>query len=213
MKILVTGFDPFEKESVNPAWEAVKLISSEIENVEIIKLQIPTVFYKSIEVLLEGIKKYKPEIVLCVGQAGGRFDISIERVCINLNDARIKDNQGNQPIDSKIYKLGKNAYFSSLPIKAMSKYIKNASIPSSISNTAGTFVCNHLMYGLLHNIENFSVAKKGGFIHVPYIPEQVINKPNTPSMDIHLIVKALEASIKAIIENESDLIIASGKEF
>lgn len=202
MKILVTGFDPFEKESINPAWEAVKSISSKINNAEIIKLKIPTIFYKSIDVLLEGIKKYNPEIVLCVGQAGGRFDISIERVCINLNDARIKDNLGNQPIDSKIYETGKNAYFSSLPIKAMAEYIKKNSIPASISNTAGTFVCNHLMYGLLHNIEKFSVAKKGGFIHVPYIPEQVVNKPNTPSMDITLIIKALEVSIKAIVENE-----------
>jgi len=213
MKILVTGFDPFEKESINPAWEGVKLLPSRINEAEIFKLQIPTIFNESIKVLLDGIEKYKPEIVLCIGQAGGRFDITVERIAINLNDARIKDNKGNQPIDSKIYEYGDNAYFSSLPIKAIVEYIKNENIPASISNSAGTFVCNHLMYGLLYNIDKYSVTKKGGFIHVPYIPKQVLDKPNTPSMDLNLIVKGLEAAIRGIIENDQDMKITGGKEF
>ncbi|MFK4784936.1 pyroglutamyl-peptidase I [Fusobacterium sp. MFO224] len=213
MKILVTGFDPFENEAVNPAWEGVKLLPTRINGAEIIKLQIPTVFNDSIKVLLEGIEKFKPQAVLCIGQAGGRFDISVERIAINLNDARIKDNKGNQPIDNKIYDYGDNAYFSSLPIKSMVEYMKKENIPASISNTAGTFVCNHLMYGLLYNIDKYSVTAKGGFIHVPYIPKQVINKPNTPSMDLSLIAKGLEAAITAIIENDKDIKITGGKEF
>lgn len=202
MKILITGFDPFENETINPAWESIKLLPSIINKAEIIKLQLPTIFNDSIKILLDGIKKFKPEIVLCIGQAGKRFDITVERVAINLNDARIKDNKGNQPIDTKIYENGNAAYFSSLPIKTMVEYIKKKNIPASVSNSAGTFVCNHIMYGLLYNIDKYSIAKKGGFIHIPYIPKQVMDKPNTPSMDINLIVKGLEAAIKAIIETK-----------
>jgi pyroglutamyl-peptidase len=213
MKLLITGFDPFGNEKINPAWEAVKLLPSQIGNVEVKKLQIPTVFNKSIDVLLEGIKEHKPDVVLCIGQAGGRFDISIERVAINLDDARIKDNEGNQPIDEKIYLDGESAYFTTLPIKAMVEEIKKVKIPSSISNTAGTFVCNHIMYGLLYHINKFSLAKKGGFIHVPFITEQVIDKKNVPYMELETIAKGLEAAIKGISENDSDIKISGGREF
>jgi pyroglutamyl-peptidase len=213
MKLLITGFDPFGNEKINPAWEAVKLLPSQIGNVEVNKLQVPTVFNKSIDVLLEGIKEHKPDVVLCIGQAGGRFDISIERVAINLDDARIKDNEGNQPIDEKIYLDGESAYFTTLPIKAMVEEIKKVKIPSSISNTAGTFVCNHIMYGLLYHINKFSLAKKGGFIHVPFITEQVIDKKNVPYMELETIAKGLEAAIKGISENDSDIKISGGREF
>jgi pyroglutamyl-peptidase len=213
MKLLITGFDPFGNEKINPAWEAVKLLPSQIGNAEVKKLQIPTVFNKSIDVLLEGIKEHKPDVVLCIGQAGGRFDISIERVAINLDDARIKDNEGNQPIDEKIYLDGESAYFTTLPIKAMVEEIKKVKIPSSISNTAGTFVCNHIMYGLLYHINKFSLAKKGGFIHVPFITEQVIDKKNVPYMELETIAKGLEAAIKGISENDSDIKISGGREF
>lgn len=213
MKLLITGFDPFGNESINPAWEAVKLLPAKIEGVEIIKLQIPTVFKESINILLDGIKEQKPEVVICVGQAGGRYDISIERVAINLDDARIKDNKGNQPIDEPVYSDGENAYFTTLPIKAMVEEIKKANIPASISNTAGTFVCNHIMYGLLYHINKFSSAKKGGFIHVPFIPQQVLDKKNVPSMDLKSIAKGLEASIKGMYENNEDLKISGGTEF
>jgi len=212
MKLLITGFDPFGNESINPAWEAVKLLPSKIEGVEVTKLQIPTVFNESIDLLLEGIKEHQPDVVICVGQAGGRFDITIERVAINLEDARGADNKGNQPIDKPVYSDGENAYFTNLPIKAMVEEIKKAKIPASVSNTAGTYVCNHIMYGLLYHINKFSVAKKGGFIHVPFIPEQVLDKRNMPSMDLNSIAKGLEASIKGIYENEVDLKITAGTE-
>ncbi len=213
MKVLITGFDPFGGEKINPAWEAIKLLPDNIESIEVIKLEIPTVFKKSINVLLAGIEEHKPDAVICVGQAGGRYDITTERVAINLDDARITDNEGNQPIDEKVYSDGDSAYFSNLPIKAMTDAIKSSGIPASVSNTAGTFVCNHIMYGLLYHINKSGVTKKGGFIHVPYIPEQVINKPNLPSMSLDIISKGLKAAISAIGKNEKDIKISSGREF
>lgn len=210
-KVLITGFDPFGGESVNPALEAVKQISDKIEGYEIVKLEVPTVFNKSIATLKEAIVKEQPEIVICVGQAGGRFDISIERVAINYDDARIKDNEGNQPIDRKVFEDGENAYFSNLPIRAMLKNINDNGIPASISNTAGTFVCNHIMYGLLYLINTEFKDIKGGFIHVPFLPKQAVGKKNVPYMGVGEIVKALECAIEAAILNKEDMIFATGE--
>lgn len=210
-KVLITGFDPFGGEAVNPALEAVKLIADEIKGYEIVKLEVPTVFNKSIDTLRKAVKEVEPELVLCIGQAGGRFNISIERVAINYDDARIPDNEGNRPIDKKIYEDGENAYFSNLPIRAMLKNVMNNDIPASISNTAGTFVCNHLMYGLLYLINKEHPNIKGGFIHVPYLPKQAIGKKNTPYMSVADIVKALECAIEAAIDNKEDMIFATGE--
>ncbi|WP_066497166.1 pyroglutamyl-peptidase I [Abyssisolibacter fermentans] len=210
MKVLMTGFEPFGGEKINPSFEAVKKLDDQIVGAHIIKAEIPTVFRKSIETLTKIIEKEKPDIVICVGQAGGRCDITVERVAINIDDARISDNEDNQPIDKKIYEDGKNAYFSNLPIKAMVKEINDNLIPASISNTAGTFVCNHIMYGLLYMINKKYTNIKGGFIHVPFIPEQVIGKKNVPSMILDNIVKGLKCSIKATVENEKDIIVSGG---
>ena len=205
MKILVTGFDPFGGESINPALEAVKKLPNTILGAEIIKLEIPTVFRDSLKKIDENIEKHNPDIVISIGQAGGRFGVTPERVAINIDDARIKDNEGNQPIDVSIFEDGENAYFSTLPIKAMVKEMQNGGIPSSVSNTAGTFVCNHVMYGLLYMIDKKYPNIKGGFIHVPFIPSQVATKPNTPSMSLQDITKGLELCIKAAIENQEDV--------
>ena len=213
MKVLVTGFDPFGGESINPAWEAVKNIPDNVDGVEVVKLQIPTVFRKSVEKVLEGAKEHNPDVILCVGQAGGRYDMTVERVAINLDDARIKDNEGNQPIDLPIYEDGENAYFTSLPIKAMVEEMKKEGTPASVSNTAGTFVCNHIMYAVLYHIAKDNIAKKGGFIHVPYIPQQVVDKKNMPYMETSRITNALTACIKAIKENDTDLKLVGGAEF
>ena len=150
MKILVTGFDPFGGEKVNPALEAVKSLPSVIHGAEIRWVEIPTVFYKSAEVLEAEINRYQPDVVLCIGQAGGRASLTPERVAINQDDARIPDNIGNSPIDEIIRKDGENAYFSTLPIKAIVDKLNKNNIPSAISNTAGTFVCNHIMYESLY---------------------------------------------------------------
>lgn len=211
MKILVTGFDPFGGESINPAFEAIKLIPDNIEGAEVFKVEIPTIFKESCEKLDQSIAEIKPDIVLCVGQAGGRFDITVERVAINIDDARIKDNKGNQPIDEIIYNDGKTAYLSNLPIKAMVKNITDNNIPCSVSNTAGTFVCNHLMYGLMYLIDKKYPDIKGGFVHVPFINEQVMDKRNMPYMSVEHIAKALELGLAAAVKNKEDIKEIGGK--
>ncbi|MBC7088411.1 MAG: pyroglutamyl-peptidase I [Tissierellales bacterium] len=211
MKVLVTGFDAFGGEKVNPAFEAVKRLENEIAGAEVVKFEIPTVFYKSIEILDRKIEEEKPDIVICVGQAGGRFDITIERVAINISDASIKDNEGNMPIDEKIFADGENAYFSSLPIKSIVSNIRSEKIPASISNTAGTYVCNHIMYGLLYLIDKKYKNVRGGFIHVPYLPEQVIDKKSTPSMNINDIVASLTIAIRTSVEIKEDIKLSCGK--
>ncbi|NFU00509.1 pyroglutamyl-peptidase I [Clostridium botulinum] len=211
MKVLITGFDPFGGESINPALEAVKKLPNTISNAEIIKLEIPTVFKKSLDKIEENILAHKPDILISIGQAGGRFGITPERVAINIDDARIQDNEKNQPIDLKVFEDGENAYFTTLPIKAMVKEMQEAGIPSSVSNSAGTFVCNHVMYGVLYMINKKYPNIKGGFIPVPYIPSQVVNKPNMPSMSIEDISKGLELSVKAAVENNTDIKTAQGE--
>ncbi len=211
LKILVTGFTPFGGEKINPSYEAVKQLDGQILDARIVKAEIPTVFGKSIKNLEQLIEDERPDVVLCVGQAGGRFEISIERVAINVDDARIQDNEGNQPIDLPIYEDGRNAYFSNLPIKAIIKRIKESNIPASVSNTAGTFVCNHIMYGLLYLIDKKYPNIRGGFIHVPFVPEQVLEQRNLPSMSIQQIVRGLTCSIEAIISNKEDIKMVGGK--
>ena len=213
MKVLITGFDPFGGEKINPAWEAVRALPDNIDGIEVVKLQIPTVFKKSAKKLFENIDSVKPDVVICVGQAGGRYEFSVERVAINVDDGRIPDNDGYQPVDSPVFEDGENAYFSTLPIKAIVEEVKKAGIPAAVSNTAGTYVCNHIMYSLLYYLNKNNLNIKGGFIHVPFIPEQVIEKKNTPYMELTRITKALEISIKAIRAYEKDLVISGGKEF
>lgn len=212
MKVLVTGFDPFGGEKLNPALEAIKSLPSEIQGAEVRWLEVPTVFYKSAKILEEEIRVYQPDIVLCIGQAGGRKGLTPERVAINQDDARIQDNEGNQPIDRPIQLDGPPAYFSSLPIKAMVQAIKEEGLPASVSNTAGTFVCNHLMYQVLYLVEKEFPTIKAGFMHIPYMMEQVIDKPNTPAMDLVDIVRGIEAAIRATIEyGDKDLKLVGGE--
>ncbi len=213
MKILLTAFDPFGDDKINPALEAVKITKTDDLKAEVIKLEVPTVFVKSVETVYQAMQQHKPDVVLCIGQAGGRFALTPERVAINLDDARIKDNEGQQPLDQAIFKDGEPAYFASLPIKAMVKAMQDQGLPASVSNTAGTFVCNHLMYGVLYHIAKEFPDTRGGFMHVPFIPEQVVSRPNTPSMSLEDIAKGIHAALTAIIHHEEDLAITGGKEF
>lgn len=213
MKVLITGFDPFGGEKINPAWEAVKGLPDKIEGMDIVKLQIPTIFKKSGKKLFENIDAVKPDVVICVGQAGGRYEFCLERVAINIEDGRIPDNEGYQPIDTIIYEDGKNAYFTRLPIKAIVEEVKKEGIPAAVSNTAGTYVCNHIMYSLLYYLDKKGLNNvRGGFIHVPYIPEQVVDKKNTPYMELSRMTKALEIAIKAMKKYEKDIVVTGGKE-
>ena len=205
MKILVTGFDPFGGESVNPAYEAVKLLPDVIGGAEIFKLEIPTVFSLSGPAVEEGIRKYQPDVVICVGQAGGRASISVEKVAINFVDARIPDNNGEQPLDEPLQADGPAAYFATLPVKAMVQHVKEAGLPCYLSFTAGTYVCNSIMYNVLYMCEKRYPGIRAGFIHVPYACGQVIDKANTtPSMPLETIAKSLEYAIEAIAIDRQD---------
>ncbi|GIO06700.1 pyrrolidone-carboxylate peptidase [Brevibacillus reuszeri] len=211
-KVLVTGFDPFGGEPINPAWESVKeLAKIESDQYKVEVRQIPTVFNKSIEHLYAAIEETKPDIVLCIGQAGGRGDLSIERVAINVNDARIADNEGNQPIDTPIVEHGPAAYWSTLPIKSMVHELQQQGIPASISQTAGTYVCNHVFYGLMHYVAENKAAIRGGFIHIPYLPEQAARQSGQPSMALETIVKGLRVAIEAVISHDQDMVVSGGQ--
>lgn len=213
MKILVTGFDPFGQDTMNPAIEAVKLLPETVKGAEIVKLEIPTVFGKSAAVVKERLQQHDIDYVLHVGQAGGRFDLTPERVAINLDDARIPDNDGNQPIDVPIQTTGEAAYFSQHPVKAMVTAIKAVGLPASVSNSAGTFVCNHIMYQSLFMAHTEFKTVKAGFIHVPFLPEQVVERPGMPAMSLADITRGLEAAIGAIVEfdGQPDLAIIGGQ--
>lgn len=211
MKILITGFDPFGNETVNPSFEAVKRIKIYDEETELIIKEIPTVFKKSLKILESIIEEYKPDVVICTGQAGGSYKIAIERIGINVADAVIPDNDGDQPIDEKICEDGENAYFSNLPIKAVVEELRKNNIPASVSNTAGTYVCNNLLYGVLYLIHKKYPSMRGGFVHVPYLPEQVIDKSNTPSMSLDVITRALKIIVKTVSVTKKDIKAIGGK--
>ena len=201
MKILLTAFEPFGGETINPALEAVKLTAGAIGDAEVIKLTVPTVFYKSVDVVAAAIEAERPDAVLCIGQAEGRFELTPERVAINLDDARIPDNEGNQPVDRPVFPDGAPAYFSTLPIKAMVRSIRDAGLPASVSNSAGTFVCNHLMYGVLYTLEKHWPDVRGGFMHVPLAPGQAARRSSpAPSMSVRDIAAGIEAAIRTIAE-------------
>lgn len=210
MKILVTGFDPFGGDSINPAIESVKRLPDSIAGAEIIKMEIPTVFHKSLNVIDEAIQEHNPDVILSIGQAGGRPDITVERIGINCDDARIADNEGNQMIDEPVFADGPAAYFVNLPIKAMVSEIKKAGIPASVSNSAGTFVCNHITYGVRHLVETKYPGKRSGFMHIPFLPNQVLDKKGQPSMALTTIIDGLSAAIKAIVENDVDVKVTGG---
>lgn len=202
--VLITGFDPFGGEKVNPAFESVKLLPDTIAGARIVKLEIPTVFTRSAKVLEEAMARENPDIVICVGQAGGRSTLTVERVAINLAEARIPDNDGEQPLDQPLREDGDTAYFASVPVKAMVQNIRDHGLPAFVSYTAGTYVCNSIMYNLLYLIDRKFPGVKGGFIHVPYEPGQLIDKPNgTPSLPLETIAKGLEAAVEAAVNGEA----------
>ncbi|MVB11648.1 Pyrrolidone-carboxylate peptidase [Caprobacter fermentans] len=204
MKILLTGFDPFGGDKVNPAYEAVKLLPKNIAGADIVTIEIPTVYQKSGEAVEKGIRQFQPDVVICIGQAGGRSGITVEMVAVNIADFRIADNEGNQPLNQSILEDGENAYFATVPVKAMVENIKKHGIPARISYTAGTFVCNDVLYELLYMISKKYPKIKGGFIHVPFAPEQVLERPDgTASMPVETSAKALEHAIEAVVREES----------
>ena len=211
MKIIVTGFDPFGGEKINPSIECVKALP-EVEGVELIRLELPTVFKESAIRLNEVINDVKPDAVLSVGQAGGRPGITMERIAINVDDARIPDNISQQPIDEAIQLDGEAAYFTTLPIKRIVKAIREAGILAEVSNSAGTFVCNHIMYQALFAATKADKPFKAGFMHIPFIPEQTTDKPSLPLEES---TKAVQIAIETIRDyiNDEDIKVQEGAIF
>ncbi len=189
----MTGFDPFGGETVNPASRAVsKLTGKVIQGYQIITKEIPTVFGKSALAVEQAIREFSPSLVISVGQAGGTHAIRVERLAVNIDDAKIPDNEGNRPIDSAIAADGPTAYWSTLPVRKIVEELNNSKVPAFVSYTAGTYVCNHVFYATSHFVAANRLPIKVGFIHVPYLPEQAIDKPPLPSMSEEMIAQALE---------------------
>jgi pyroglutamyl-peptidase len=210
MRILVTGFDPFGGEPVNPALEAIRRLPATLGPHRIECRPLPTLFHRSLEVLRDAVRTIRPDILLCIGQAGGRSELSIERVAINIDDARIADNGGAAPIDRPIVPGGPAAYFTNLPLKAMVQALGEAGIPAKLSNTAGTFVCNHVFYGAMHLVATEFPALRAGFIHIPFLPEQVARHPGQPSMAVETVVAGLLTAIEVAAGRTDDIAVADG---
>ncbi|GAA3413117.1 pyroglutamyl-peptidase I [Paenibacillus hodogayensis] len=212
-KVLVTGFEPFGGDRTNAAWEAVKRLSDfKPIGAEITVMQIPTVFGRSVEALKQAIRDHRPDVVICIGQASGRKEITPERVAINIDDARIPDNDGQSPIDEPIVPEGPAAYWSTLPIKAVVREMRASGIAAAVSNSAGTFVCNHVFYGLAHLIATECPRMRGGFIHVPLIPEQAEAGRDLPNMPLESIVRGLAIAIETTVNVERDIAETGGRE-
>ena len=218
--VLVSGFDAFCGEKVNPSWQICEALPRAIAGMRIETVRVPCEFRRAVEVVAAAIERLHPALVLCLGQAGGRAHLSVERVAINVDDARIEDNAGLRPIDERIAANGPPAYCATLPIKAMAEAMREAGVPAEVSNSAGTYVCNHLMYGVLHYIAQTTLSPalsqgrggplRAGFIHVPYSEEQVLEKPAIAAMSLATMVKGVEAAIVAAHRHRDDLKISGG---
>lgn len=191
-KMLITGFEPFENEDINPSWEAVWRLPDQINEYKLTKVKLPVLFSDAADYVISVANEIGADVIICVGQAGGRSEITPELVGINLRFAQIPDNNGYKPEDEPIKACGKNAYFSTLPVRKMVEAIKKVGIPSKVSCSAGTYVCNDVLYTLLAHFEN--TATRVGFIHVPYCTEQ----GKEPSMEIETILKGLCVAIECI---------------
>jgi pyroglutamyl-peptidase len=218
-RVLLAGFEPFENDPVNPAWEIARALDGwACEGAVVQALQLPCVFGRAIDTLdaaLAGLleKKTPLPLVLCIGAAGGRTEISMERAALNVDDARIPDNAGYQPIDTEVVPGGPAAYFSSLPIKAMVRDMRAAGLPAAVSNSAGTFVCNHIFYALMHRLATRPALARtrGGFVHVPYLPEQAAPKPGVASMALAAQVEAFRVGVRTALTVREDVRETAGR--
>ena len=208
--VLVTGFECFGGEKLNPSWEICQRLPREIAGARIETCLVPCEFRRAIEVAAEAIERHRPAIVISLGQAGGRSRIGVERVAINVDDARIADNAGAQPVDEPIAANGPPAYFATIPVKAMTRAIRAAGIPAEVSNSAGTYVCNHVMYGVLHFLAASGNKARAGFIHVPFAEAQVIDKKDAPAMSIDSMTRGIAVAIETAVRNRVDIAAAEG---
>ena len=202
--VLLTGFEPFNGAAINPAWEAVRALNGwSGEGFRVEARQLPCVFIEANRALAAMVDALDPQIVIAVGQAGGRAEISVERIAINVDDASIVDNAGRQPVDRPIHDGAPAAYFTTLPIKSMVAAMRAAGLTAGVSQTAGTFVCNHVFYGLMHLMAGRAV--KAGFIHVPFLPEQAAGRAdNPPSMALDDIIAGIRIAVEIAVTVERD---------
>ncbi|MFH8405808.1 pyroglutamyl-peptidase I [Streptomyces sp. NPDC018019] len=209
-RVLLTGFEPFDGEPTNPSWEAVRAAAAAPpDGLEFATAELPCVYGRSRTALREAVAAHDPDLVLCVGQAGGRPDLTVERIAVNLDDARIPDTSGAQPIDEAIVPGGPAAYFAALPVKACVAAVREAGLPASVSHTAGTFVCNHVFYDLMHLIATERPALRGGFVHVPYAPGQVTDR-SLPSLPVSAAAEGLRVIAATAARTNADIKVVGG---
>jgi pyroglutamyl-peptidase len=182
--VLLTGFEPFGGEKVNPSWLAVRRLQGRtLGGHRIVARRLPTAYKQSLEMLRRQLRRIQPALVICVGQAGGRAEVTPERVAINVDDSRVSDNAGWKPVDAAIIPGGPVAYWSTLPVKAIVRALRRRGVPAAVSSTAGTFVCNHVFYGLMHELAKNENTVRGGFVHLPFLPRQAARQSDWPEPD------------------------------
>ncbi|WP_425829137.1 pyroglutamyl-peptidase I [Streptomyces fractus] len=209
-RVLLTGFEPFGGESVNPSWQAAEAVAAAPpEGLSVSAVQLPCVFGESIAALRTAVAEVAPDLVVCLGQAGSRPGVTVERIAINVDDARIPDNAGAQPIDVPVVPGGPAAYFSTLPVKACVAAMREAGVPAALSNTAGTFTCNHVAYGLAHLLATELPGVRGGFVHVPWAPEQVTDG-TAPALPFETVATGIRALLLAAASTTDDLRVTEG---
>ena len=210
MRALVTGFEPFAGDCVNPAAEALRLLPESLGSLAVATTILPTAFGRALDALDAAVAAGRPEIVLCLGLAGGRAALSLERVAINVDDARIADNDGRQPVDAPVVPGGPAAYFATLPIKAAAAALRRAGLPAAVSNSAGTFVCNHVFYGLLHLAATRLPGTRCGFLHLPYLPSQAAAIDGAPSMALEDVVRGVRIVLEVAASRRDDITATEG---
>jgi pyroglutamyl-peptidase len=210
--VLLTGFEPFGGDDVNPSWEAVTALEAAAPpGVRLVTARLPMDYARIDHALVAALDRHRPDVLIATGQAA-RAEMSVERVAINIDDARIPDNAGARPIDMPVAPGGPVGYFATLPIKAMVAAMRAAGVPAQVSQTAGTFGCNHVFYLARHLAETAHPGLRAGFIHVPCLPAQAAQRPGTPSMALATIVAGLRAAVEAVRDTVSDLRVSEGAE-
>ncbi|AXV71304.1 Pyrrolidone-carboxylate peptidase 2 [Ralstonia solanacearum] len=209
--VLITGIEPFESDPTNPSWDIARALDGErIDGATLVARQLPCVFGRANRELVAAIEATQPSLVLALGLASGRSELSVERVAINVIDARIPDNAGNQPVDVPVVADGPAAYFSSLPIKAIVHALRAAGVPAAVSQSAGTYNCNHLFYGLMHHIATRAPRMRGGFIHVPATPELAARHPGRPSLRLDAQIAGMRVAVQTALATQGDLRLSGG---
>lgn len=212
LTVLVTGFEPFDADTVNPSWEVARALDGwQSSGAHVHAVQLSCVFGQAMTQLDAAIGQRQPQLVICLGLAGGRNEVSLERVAINIDDARIPDNNGQQPVDDAIVAEGPTAYFSTLPIKAIVRDLQATGLPGAVSNTAGTFVCNHVFYGLMHRLAQRPGTARGGFVHLPCLPEQAALYPNAPTLPLNTQIQAVRSVIETALAVNVDIRETAGR--